>query len=562
MTTGRGQRLRFFLGLLPPLVVAAALRGFRLAPQILIGDELHAVSAALRRPIGQILRQWTYQGADYCVPLTAFFRFLMDRGVALSEWWLRAPSLAAGLLTVVVIPWALAPRIGRRAAWLLAWLLAVSPLLVLYSRIVRSYAPMVLLAGCALIAFDRWWRTRSRRAGLAFVASGAAAAYFHLGALPLVLAPFLYAGGASALRGSRRLRAEGPRLALLLGALAFVVAALLFPARESLVELARLHDRGHFPPPAAWAPIALLELGTTHWSIALVLLAALARGAAVLVHRDGAFAAYLGVTAVGQVVGLAILSPNFLEVPSVASRYLLALLPFALAVAAVGLAEPWRTQPSRRDDLGHAIAVAGLLLVAVATGPLARPELRTSSFVHSGPGLFFTRAPDRIAPEDVPAFYRGLAEGGRDAGMVLEYPWLNLASHAFRLYQDVHRQPVKVAIASAELLDERVALRNIVSPTPAALLASGARYLVLHLDLRKEEARVTSADPYHALLLAELPGFWNALHNNALRTSSRLREAWGAPTYEDDQLRVWDLEAVSPPRVPRGGQGPTEGDLL
>ena len=69
---------RLWIGLLPALAVGAALRLARLGPQILTGDEMHAINAAKQWTVGEIVTQWTYLGADYCVPLTAFFYFKYD----------------------------------------------------------------------------------------------------------------------------------------------------------------------------------------------------------------------------------------------------------------------------------------------------------------------------------------------------------------------------------------------------------------------------------------------------------------------------------------------------
>ena len=57
------------------------------------GDELHAVRAALSMPISEILV--TYLPSDHCIPLSAFYRALLDLGVRLDELHLRLPVLAS-----------------------------------------------------------------------------------------------------------------------------------------------------------------------------------------------------------------------------------------------------------------------------------------------------------------------------------------------------------------------------------------------------------------------------------------------------------------------------------
>lgn len=542
--------------LAPPVAVGIALRLTRLTPQILTGDELHTVNGAIQRTVLEIVQSWTYRGADYCVPLTAFFRFLMDRGIVLSEMDFRLPMLAAGILTVAVAPVALATHLGRRAAIVLGWLLATSYLLVMYSRIVRSYGPVVLLGFAAVMAFECWWRTRSRSAAAGYVACAALASYFHLGAAPFVFAPLVYGalewfrGRTAAAAGQR----SGPGIAAVAGlsaAAGGLLTLLLLPARASLLELVRAHGRGSLPALADWGDVLQLLLGTTAWPLTLLLSLAIARGAWRSYRRAPDFVLYIATLVAVHCIGLAVLAPNYLEVPAVASRYLLVLLPFLLGFAAVGLTDPWASSATPRVRAAGWSAVAALGVALVAGGPLARPVLRSTSFAHSGPALFFTQPPDRMPAEDVPGFYRELAQAPDDGrGGLLEFPWMNLASRALRIYQDIHGREVLVGLADARLADAPIAYRNIVDPDPEAFLASRARYLVVHLRQQEEEWRIESANPHANAAVRDLPGFWSALTNSALRMVSRLRADWGEPVYEDSAIRVWDLDLVRSVQVP------------
>jgi hypothetical protein len=150
------SRHKLGIWLIPPFLIGLALRSVGLRGQILTGDELHTVHGALAMPVSQILRTWTFGGADYCVPLTAGYRWLMDQGVVFSELGFRLPSLIAGLAAIAALPWLAAPWLGRRATIAFAWLLAISPMLVFYSRIVRPYLPGVVGAVIAVLLFFRW----------------------------------------------------------------------------------------------------------------------------------------------------------------------------------------------------------------------------------------------------------------------------------------------------------------------------------------------------------------------------------------------------------------------
>ncbi len=198
---GPGGAAAAFLAVIA-VIAGIALRLFHLAGQVLGGDELHAVRAALAQPLGALLA--TYQLADSCIPLTALDRLLLDHGIALDEWILRLPVLACGLAALVLLPALACRRLPPPALPLFAGLVAISPLLVLYSRIARSYMPATLLAFAAVMAFDAWWRPsrdtsygdsprRRTGAAAAYVVLAALAVWFHLGAAPIVAAPLLYA---------------------------------------------------------------------------------------------------------------------------------------------------------------------------------------------------------------------------------------------------------------------------------------------------------------------------------------------------------------------------------
>ena len=111
-----------------------------------------------------------------------------------------------------------------------AWLFALSPILVLYSRIARPYEILALATFGAALAFDRWWRTGSPGAGAAFVALAAFSIYLHLGAAPFVAAPFLLGAGLVA-RRYPAVRA--------LGALVVPVAATALRCLLFLIRVAR-----------------------------------------------------------------------------------------------------------------------------------------------------------------------------------------------------------------------------------------------------------------------------------------------------------------------------------
>src|SRR5262249_14947155 len=204
----------------------------------------------------------TYQESDNCIPLTALFRLLLDAGVRLSELSFRAPSVVCGLLLLVALPLGARSRLPRAVALAFAGLLALSPLLFFYSPIARSYLPMTLCATAAAAAFALGWRTLRPAFGAAYVLAGGLAVWLHLGAAPIVVAPFLFAvldlaWGRKEERG-RRLA----HLALLALVLVLALAAFLVPARESLSRLLAEKQQTQTIPWETITDVFTLQAGT------------------------------------------------------------------------------------------------------------------------------------------------------------------------------------------------------------------------------------------------------------------------------------------------------------
>ena len=540
-TTSR-RKLGFWL--IPPFLVGLALRSVGVRAQILTGDELHSVHGALAMPVSQILRTWTFGGADYCVPLTAGYRWLMDQGVVFSEVGFRLPSLVAGVAAVALLPWLAAPRLGRRASLVFAWLLAISPMLVFYSRIVRSYMPAVLAAGIAILLFDRWRERRHTAAAVGYVISGAAAIYLHLGAAPLVLAPLAYAALRAA-PGPRRLQ-EWTALLWPALAIGLTVAVLLLPARESLLDVLHSKRDGDLPSLATWVDVLRLQLGTRDWALALLGVALLFRGGLVLSRKQRDFAGYLATLLVAQAIGLLLLAPDRLQERAILNRYLLVSLPILLTLLSVGLATPWIQKDAETPALawGPALVSAVALVALYLSGPLApNAYYWKSSFAHALTSVDFLGEGNWIAEPATPRFYRSLADSGSDA-TIIEYPWQNMSSHAFDAYQRSHGLDVIVSSVIDRSDEARVALRNRAEPTSEGFLASRARYLIVHKDLWAEASRVRSSDIHLRKWLRARDELWLPLRRAAVAMSDQLERKWGAPIYQDTMLRVWDLDLV------------------
>src|ERR1700687_3149998 len=399
------------VAVLGAFAAGATLRLWNLGAQVLSGDEFHALFAALDRPVSQLL--FFYQEADNCIPLSIVDRLVLDHGIALTEWIARLPVLIAGFALLLLAPvWAWR-RKGMGFAVVYAWLVALSPGLVFYSRIARSYAPATLFGCAAVAAFEIWHRRGGLAAAAGHLACVVMAVWFHLGVAPLALSPFLVAAlGLGATRG-RGLA----RLALLGLATMAALAALLAPAYRTLVPILGGKHRELQLPAREVVEVGAWMAGVSSRLVgaagALILVAGLVN----LLRRDrwlGGFA--LGAVVV-QVAAVLVLAPVAHQVTIVLARYLVFALPCALVPLAAALGSPWPPRWRVAQPWLAVVALAGLL----ACGPFLDPDLARSSFAHDELYVRFTEPRPELGPGGGLTLYEWLSKAA--PGAVVELPW-------------------------------------------------------------------------------------------------------------------------------------------
>ena len=143
---------------------------------------------------------------------------------------LRVPSAVAGVLTLPVA-WAVARMFGPRTAALCVWLLALSPLHIMHSRMARPYALAALWAALATWAMIAAFRRARPRALLAWTAASASLALTNLFGLCLPAGQLAFAAW---------FRRRRPMRVLIWAAVAFAVGMLVAPwLAQSLISAAR-----------------------------------------------------------------------------------------------------------------------------------------------------------------------------------------------------------------------------------------------------------------------------------------------------------------------------------
>lgn len=542
------SRIPWLILIATALLVGIFLRVSQLRTQMLIDDEWHAVRMLLHADMATIATHFGL--ADYCIPLTLYYRWLYEHG-ALSEWAMHLPLLLAGVALLFVAPWLLRKTVSLPTCAVWVCLLAVSPGLIYFSRTARPYALVAVFGFIAIVAFHNWYgRRRERRIwGALYVIATVAAGWAHLLSLVFTLWPFVYYGiGALRDLSNRSTRAQGWQSLRSLVALGMVGAGLL----ALVLAPPLLNDWGAMAGKAGTNQVSaeslyrtlLMQFGISQMALCALMLALLVWGASRLWRRDRDLVGLsLSATLVGVIV-IALARPAWIQHAPVLVRYCAPILPFLLLCVAEGfVAVVERVQSSLAMTGMALLAVAGL----VAAGPLPTWYYRPNQFM--GHAVFqFDYDPGnnpystelRLGP--VSSFYRDLAARPPGSITLIETP---ARAHSNFMpdpwLQKIHRQNVKFALASPVCgvgdWDEypytaNLHLRRIV---PLAELLDGARYGGDYLVMR-----------LHPWTLPPGKAFpWPVPWPDMVACVAKVEERLGQPVHRDDQVVVFALSGKS-----------------
>jgi len=569
------------LGLAAAFLVGAFFRVHGLGRQILLDDEWHGMLAAGTQSFRYLATHLQLSGAS--IPYSLFRRLCLVT-VGWDEVILRLPSLAAGLAVLILGPWAGRRVLKDRAAVLFAFLLALSPALVYYSRYSRVYSVTMLLQLLCVFSFYGWITTKGRGSRLLFIGSAALGAYFHLFCLVPVMACFLYwafllsplqkrlAPPSSFAATDRR---EG---LLTFGAAGGLVFVLYLPSmlNGSFFGMFLPRFRDLRPGAGIIMDVALLMSGTAHVGVmaatAILSLIGLSR----LYRSDRLLAGLL--VAVFAFVAAAVLATSSFWVDSglTVVRYAIVLVPLYLLMVALGLEGLWGFLKGGAERFlrGRGVvpataAVYGLLACHVLTGPLLPVYARVNNFPHHNAFQqdyhnvesplpyrddYF---PQPLLTQNMPRFYAQLAAEPGPA-RILEYPML--IGHHFNFhyhYQRLHGKEIVAGYLSALrphgprphptmvygnfVFDYYLngmccpdkfrfnALVDILDPQ--AVEDAGVRYVILHEDAMRE-----GFGREGVLVLSQYAFFE--------RLMERYRRRWGGPVYADRWITVFPRAAL------------------
>jgi hypothetical protein len=568
----RKDNVVFATALVFATFVGFLLRWYLLGDQVLLDDEWHGLFYVIGRSPAWLLTHFSVPGAT-CIPLN-FYTWMLGATFGWSEMGLRLPSLVCGILCVIVCPLLARDIIGtRQAAWL-AFLLAISPILIYYSRSARPYSLVAFLGFVSILCAARWAQAGTWRWGVLYIITGILAIYFHLFAIVTVMTPIVAAVACQIyVRAyTKKENYVAPRLSywIVAGAIIVVVSGLLMlPAliHEEGGTLSKVIQSTPFRIQSLPRAMTLIA-GTAQPIPAAIFWILLVAGVISLCRKSMWLGAMLLSLYPIHIEALAALHPDSVGIPLVMVRYSIPLVPVSLLLVASGLQFIMETAGQRAGFHPKLQALVGFACVTalVLAGPLPQIYSAPNNFTnhgayqqryspidwsHSFYSDFIPRelgVQTAIRADDVSPFYKNFG-ATNDSRPLVEYPMM-IGDHFNPLYyyQYFHRRPVLVgyetdvnALGSLNsgkvyannyvdhvlsLIQDpaRLRFRNLVSMEDLSTMrARHVGYIVLHKHYESELFRIAPPMP-------DLPRLYQEY-------STKL----GPPFYEDTNIVVFKL---------------------
>ena len=547
-----------------PAALGIFLRLFALPGQVLVDDEWHSLNFVLGKSFFSVLT--THGLGANCIPQNAI-HWLLLHTVGWSETTLYLPSVLCGIAGLLVFP-RLVERIARRKiAGTFAWLFAISPCVIFYSRIVRPYSMVIFFGFLSLLCLASWLQKGRRGDLLGYALSGFAAIYFHLYAALPVLSPLVVLFMTSLVRPQffreapwitrRRMAATGLLLGLLL-------LGFLGPVHWVNPWWLRVLARDRVTPHGLWEFLSLLA-GTRFAWLKLAFASLAAWGLLRLIRQEPRVGLLFASVWAACFLLLAIGSQDGMHAAIQIARYNIVLFPVALSLVAIAIDEIAIRLPVHLRPVPAVLAVAAL----AAGGPLGRTARLPNNFMHHSAFQDSYAAFDwnwsrmraltplpQMPASRIPPLYAAIAADPGVRG-IIEYPMFigdPLNFHYF--YQHFHRKSVAAGYVPDFPFPPLPSRDDyVVQDTPIDYVFSRARALGLEKQMRFANL-LPITDP--ARLRRNHSGWLLIVHRDLLRETLgiqlengnflapillpvSLEAAWGKPAFADSQILAWRI---------------------
>jgi hypothetical protein len=574
MPSSKSSNISFRLCLILLLVVGAVLRLWHWSSQILLDDEWHTLNFVFNRSLIDVFFQQGL-GAN-SIPVNVY-SWIALHTQGWSEPVLRFPSLVAGISALVILP-LLARRIwGPSVACVFAALLAVSPVVIFYTRIMRPYAPAMLLATSSVLLTMIWLKEGRRNALLLSALCGSLAIYYHLYTAIPVGVPLLVALAAAMKPVGRRLglniESNTPfRDLLMAGGIFAAIDGLLVVIPNVLNPWWShgIHGVDHANLDTAVTVLSLVS-GTRNPFMMTVLLGLFLAGLGVIVHQSRIIGVALVLSFSMFSLVMAATTQDGAHAGIQVVRYGITFVPLSFAAIAVALVWIGESLRARYIFFQHGHRLFFIALVAwipfLAMSPLWVTYTSPNNFTnHSAyqfrydPIQWQQRSPERdLTPGvsmmygNIPRFYFQSPLLAAAKG-IIEYPMmigdqLNL----YYYYQHFHRLPV-VAGYVPDNIDTPVEpgrdyvygdwpIDSVMGAMPELFRKKASWKTMADLrDISGLHSRykgwiiIIHRDPLSEIFQNDSPDF-----PMSLKLVNDLSAALGGPVEVDDQLAVWTI---------------------
>jgi hypothetical protein len=501
--------------------------------QLLAGDEWHAIHNALYNGYTTILTSLGI--GSISIPDSLYYKLAIDT-IGLSEMVVRLPPLIAGVLIILILPILIRPVCGRFTANLFACLLALSPILILYSRFARPYSMMVLCGFASVSLFHHWWFTSSRRSFILYVILTTVTAYFLILAIPFILSPFLYFFVLILLgKGECRWHSLRRLLGIAIATVIPLILLLSPPFFTSLTDLTKLsaHATSAIKIETMADTFAIFtgkdNLGLTVCMGLFMLIGIIGN-----YRKANLYLVYLITLSMIQIAFITIVRPVAGNGPHIFARYILLVLPVLLLLVSMGMDYLFSRLKVPFDKwlkFFVAVVFCGVIFLG---GPI--PSMRfypnnamsLSLFSYMIFGSDY-RQKQMGFVKRIPDFYHQLAMHPPASLTIAEAPYHYAGDH-IPFYQTIHRQNLKIGFINGLCSETRggeipIFAHNINFSNYVFLKQTdsvrnkGIHYVIFHKCLEDE---ITWIPEYNHLDIS-----------NCIK---EYKKAFGEPVFEDRDI--------------------------
>ncbi|MFC1515904.1 glycosyltransferase family 39 protein [Thermodesulfobacteriota bacterium] len=556
-------------------IIGAVLRLYLISSQILIDDEWHGLNYVIGRSFLYVFTNHG-EGAN-SIPLNLYCWFLL-KTFGWSELLLRAPSMIAGILSIVVFPVFVMRMFNTRTAVIFSFLLAISPVMIFYSRMYRPYGIVVFFSFISFFSLLLWVKSGERKLAVLYICTAVLAVYFHLYASIAVLTPlgivFLFKIFQRAANNNKDQIVVMASAKALIGVgvtIFFLLSILLLPAHiQNLWWQTRL-GFGSMNLKTITGYLSILS-GTSNFVMVGIFLFFFISGLWSLFRKKNIFSVILATIIVIYFTVMIRSHQLGIHAAIQVARYSISLFPLALIVVAYGMDRILcylysMIKTSRQSLILIDFVVIFFLVSLFFSGPLLETYQSPNNFTnHSAfqdsykPHTWERSRPNDLDPgitmskKSVPDFYHYLSQLS-NVKAIIEYPiFLGDLCNLYYYYQRFHRKKIIAGFLSnaaplqraqdyivgdfyvdyviSRLTDlQKVRFTNMINmESIEAIKNSSAQFIVLHKHLKAEMV------PY-------LTGTEKKVKtdNSVLFLDQLYRKLIGKPFFEDQNIILYKM---------------------